>query len=260
MSIARSASWGVWIDQVRHRWFSRFRAIKQCPFGDAANRRSAAKRPMLQSSTQRRHHGGSWKNVRLLRRPPSGYKVVIVRFADGHPVGEPEDILTGFLSTDGNALGRPVGVGIDRPGAMLVADDVGNRVWRVRADQTWQAEPLPCRIPRPRNNDTPRDRRPRLRPEREATARRPGLCAMRSAMPPVTLSLCRASSCGTSLCAMRSALDPVGAAAGVFRAAGYRHPSSTTPIIRQENGLSCMHADSLAHLIHGFCLAGQCSV
>jgi hypothetical protein len=201
---------------------------------------------MLQSSTRRRHHAGSWKNVRLLRRPHSAYRVVIVRFADGHPVGEPEDILTGFLSTDGNALGRPVGVGIDRQGAMLVADDVGNRVWRVRADQTWRAEPLPCRIPRPRNNETTRDRRPRLRPEGEATARRPGLCAMRSAMPPVTLSLCRASSCGTSLCAMRSALDPVGAAAGVFRAAGYRHPSPTRPIIRQGNGLSCTHSDSLA--------------
>jgi glucose/arabinose dehydrogenase len=54
---------------------------------------------------------GSWN-----RRPHSGYKVVFVRFADGHPVGEPEDILTGFLSADGNALGRPVGVAIDRQG------------------------------------------------------------------------------------------------------------------------------------------------
>ena len=71
---------------------------------------------------------GSWN-----RRPHSGYKVVFVRFAEGHPVGEPEDILTGFLSADGNALGRPVGVAIDRQGALLVADDVGNRVWRVAA-------------------------------------------------------------------------------------------------------------------------------
>ncbi len=53
------------------------------------------------------------------------------RPADGHPIGEPEDILTGFLDADGNALGRPVGVAIDRQGALLVADDVGNRVWRV---------------------------------------------------------------------------------------------------------------------------------
>ena len=58
---------------------------------------------------------------------------MFVRFAEGHPVGEPEDILTGFLSADGNALGRPVGVAIDRQGALLVADDVGNRVWRVAA-------------------------------------------------------------------------------------------------------------------------------
>jgi glucose/arabinose dehydrogenase len=71
---------------------------------------------------------GSWN-----RRPHSGYKVVFVRFADGRPVGEPEDILTGFLDADGNALGRPVGVAIDRQGALLVADDVGNRVWRVTA-------------------------------------------------------------------------------------------------------------------------------
>jgi glucose/arabinose dehydrogenase len=69
---------------------------------------------------------GSWN-----RRPHSGYKVVFVRFADGHPVGEPVDILTGFLTEDGNALGRPVGVAIDRQGALLVADDVGNRIWRV---------------------------------------------------------------------------------------------------------------------------------
>jgi glucose/arabinose dehydrogenase len=69
---------------------------------------------------------GSWN-----RRPHSGYKVVFVRFADGHPVGEPVDVLTGFLSADGHALGRPVGVAMDRQGALLVADDVGNRVWRV---------------------------------------------------------------------------------------------------------------------------------
>lgn len=71
---------------------------------------------------------GSWN-----RRPRSGYKVVFVPFAGGHPVGMPVDVLTGFLDADGHALGRPVGVALDRHGALLVADDVGNRVWRVTA-------------------------------------------------------------------------------------------------------------------------------
>jgi glucose/arabinose dehydrogenase len=69
---------------------------------------------------------GSWN-----RKPLSGYKVIFVPFADGHPSGMPEDILTGFLNIDGEAFGRPVGVAIDRTGALLVADDVGNCVWRV---------------------------------------------------------------------------------------------------------------------------------
>jgi glucose/arabinose dehydrogenase len=69
---------------------------------------------------------GSWN-----RKPPSGYKVIFVPFANGHPSGMPEDILTGFLNVDGEAFGRPVGVAIDRTGALLVADDVGNCVWRV---------------------------------------------------------------------------------------------------------------------------------
>jgi glucose/arabinose dehydrogenase len=69
---------------------------------------------------------GSWN-----RRPLSGYKVVFVRFENGRPVGEPEDVLTGFVDGNGNALGRPVGVAVDRAGALLVADDVGNVVWRV---------------------------------------------------------------------------------------------------------------------------------
>jgi glucose/arabinose dehydrogenase len=71
---------------------------------------------------------GSWN-----RSPPSGYKVIFVPFADGRPAGAPIDVLTGFLDADGNALGRPVGVAIDRKGALLVADDVGNRIWRVTA-------------------------------------------------------------------------------------------------------------------------------
>jgi hypothetical protein len=69
---------------------------------------------------------GSWN-----RRPPSGYRVIFVPFSGGQPDGEPVDVLTGFLSPDGAALGRPVGVAIDKQGALLVADDVGNRVWRV---------------------------------------------------------------------------------------------------------------------------------
>jgi glucose/arabinose dehydrogenase len=71
---------------------------------------------------------GSWN-----RNPPSGYKVVFVPFAEGRPAGPPVDVLTGFLDEDGNALGRPVGVVVDRQGGLLVADDVGNRVWRVTA-------------------------------------------------------------------------------------------------------------------------------
>jgi len=57
--------------------------------------------------------------------------VIFVPFADGRPAGPPEDILTGFVSPDGDAWGRPVGVAVDEAGALLVADDVGNVVWRV---------------------------------------------------------------------------------------------------------------------------------
>jgi glucose/arabinose dehydrogenase len=79
---------------------------------------------------------GSWN-----RSEPSGYKVIFVPFVDGRPAGQPEDILTGFLSEDGDALGRPVGVAVDRAGALLVADDVGNVVWRVmRASATGSIE------------------------------------------------------------------------------------------------------------------------
>jgi glucose/arabinose dehydrogenase len=65
------------------------------------------------------------------RKPPSGYKVVFVPFERGRPAGQPMDILTGFLTRDGKALGRPVGVEVARDGALLVADDVGNAIWRV---------------------------------------------------------------------------------------------------------------------------------
>jgi glucose/arabinose dehydrogenase len=69
---------------------------------------------------------GSWN-----RKPRSGYKVIFVAFENGKPSGSPEDILTGFVSENGEAWGRPVGVVVDRSSALLVADDVGNVVWRV---------------------------------------------------------------------------------------------------------------------------------
>ena len=71
---------------------------------------------------------GSWN-----RKIRSGYKVVFVAFDDGKPAGLPIDVLGGFLTSKGDAQGRPVGVAIDKHGALLVADDVGNSVWRVSA-------------------------------------------------------------------------------------------------------------------------------
>ena len=69
---------------------------------------------------------GSWN-----RKPRSGYKVAFVPFANGQPTGLPIDVLTGFVSPEGKAWGRPVGVAMDPSGGLLVADDVGNVVWRV---------------------------------------------------------------------------------------------------------------------------------
>jgi glucose/arabinose dehydrogenase len=77
---------------------------------------------------------GSWN-----RKPYSGYKVIFVPFNNGKPTGMPIDVLTGFLSDKGEAFGRPVGVALDKRGALLVADDVGNTVWRVT---TKIAEPV----------------------------------------------------------------------------------------------------------------------
>ena len=71
---------------------------------------------------------GSWN-----RRPPSGYNVVFIPFRDGKPSGPPVEVLSGFRSAEGEAYGRPVGVAIDRRGALLVVDDVGNAIWRVSA-------------------------------------------------------------------------------------------------------------------------------
>jgi glucose/arabinose dehydrogenase len=69
---------------------------------------------------------GSWD-----RDPLNGYKVVYVPFRDGRPSGPPQDVVTGFLGPDGKTVrGRPVGVALDHTGALLIADDVGNTVWR----------------------------------------------------------------------------------------------------------------------------------
>jgi glucose/arabinose dehydrogenase len=72
---------------------------------------------------------GSWN-----REPLSGYKVIFVPFKNGKPDGKPQDILSGFVSDDAKAWGRPVGVTVDKTGAILVADDVGNAIWRVTPD------------------------------------------------------------------------------------------------------------------------------
>lgn len=69
---------------------------------------------------------GSWN-----RKPLAGYKVVFVKFSEGKPVGLPMDVLTAFVGRSGRAMGRPVGLAQDSRGALLVADDVGNTIWRV---------------------------------------------------------------------------------------------------------------------------------
>jgi glucose/arabinose dehydrogenase len=73
---------------------------------------------------------GSWN-----RQPHSGYKVIFVPFINGKPEGEAKDVLTGFLSADGKAYGRPVGLTLDKSGSLLVADDVGNKVWRLSREK-----------------------------------------------------------------------------------------------------------------------------
>jgi glucose/arabinose dehydrogenase len=81
---------------------------------------------------------GSWD-----RSPVNGYKVIFVPFKDGRPAGPPTDVVTGFLRQDQHADGRPVGLAIDHGGSLLVADDIGNTVWRVSAagDNVSQAKP-----------------------------------------------------------------------------------------------------------------------
>ncbi len=80
---------------------------------------------------------GSWN-----RKPRSGYKVIFVPFNGGKPSGEPIDVLTGFVKDNGDAMGRPVGVAIDKRGALLLADDVGNVIWRVTSDLDEDAPPV----------------------------------------------------------------------------------------------------------------------
>lgn len=79
---------------------------------------------------------GSWN-----REPRSGYKVIFVPFSGGQPV----DVMTGFLNADGEAMGRPVGVAVDKRGSLLVVDDVGNTVWRVSAAERGTRSVEDCR-------------------------------------------------------------------------------------------------------------------
>ena len=78
---------------------------------------------------------GSWN-----RKPRSGYKVIFIPFDAGRPAGLPENVLTDFVSASGEAYGRPVGLAMDRAGALLVADDVGNVVWRVQSSGSQAAQ------------------------------------------------------------------------------------------------------------------------
>ena len=95
------------------------------PLGLAFARGDALTAPFASGAFVGQH--GSWN-----RKPPSGYDVVFIPFANGRPSGRPQPVLTGFLDGD-QAYGRPVGVAIDKRGDLLVADDVGNTIWRVSA-------------------------------------------------------------------------------------------------------------------------------
>jgi glucose/arabinose dehydrogenase len=86
---------------------------------------------------------GSWN-----RKPRSGYHVVFVPFENGQPAGEPREVLGGFVDEKNEkAWGRPVGVALDSRGALLVADDVGNTIWRVTAADARVASGSPTREP-----------------------------------------------------------------------------------------------------------------
>jgi glucose/arabinose dehydrogenase len=92
-----------------------------------------------------KYHGGAFvgQHGSWNRSEPAGYKVIFVPFKGGRPSGPPEDILTGFLDGQGGAQGRPVGVAFDNNGGLLVADDVGNVVWRVTPNNRGVADALP---------------------------------------------------------------------------------------------------------------------
>lgn len=102
--------------------------LDQCGIASCTPAADLATRPYAGGALIGQH--GSWN-----RNPVSGYKVVFVPFKDGKPGGPAQDFLTGFLDSKGQAMGRPVGVAVDRTGAVLVADDVGNVVWRVSASR-----------------------------------------------------------------------------------------------------------------------------
>jgi glucose/arabinose dehydrogenase len=95
--------------------------------GLAAAQRTALPEPFANGMFIGLH--GSWN-----RKPPAGYKVIFVPFTAGKPSGPPVDVLTGFVNDRGEARGRPVGVAMDTRGALLVADDVGNVIWRASAN------------------------------------------------------------------------------------------------------------------------------
>jgi glucose/arabinose dehydrogenase len=77
---------------------------------------------------------GSWD-----RSPLNGYKVVFVPFSGGRPSGPAQDVVTGFLDANNQARGRPVGLAVDRSGGLLIADDVGDTVWRVSSNNPHSA-------------------------------------------------------------------------------------------------------------------------
>lgn len=97
-----------------------------------------AKLPPAYSSGMFIGEHGSWN-----RRPLSGYAVVFVPFRNGKPAGMPTEVLTGFVNAEGEAYGRPVGVMVDKAGGLLVADDVGNTIWRVTSAGATTASALP---------------------------------------------------------------------------------------------------------------------
>jgi len=91
---------------------------------------------------------GSWNRSR-----PSGYKVVFVPFRNGRPAGPPVDIVTGFQTPDGKTLGRPVGVAVDPRGALIVADDLSNTIWRMVPARRAPAAEAPTRPAHPPGKD-----------------------------------------------------------------------------------------------------------